>query len=124
MVERDIYERTYRFSLRIIKLCQALSKDPIGKIVMAQVLRSGTSIGANTEEARAGQSRKDFLAKLSIARKEARETLYWLRLVGDSSILSAKRMNEIVDECDQILRVLSSIIIATRKNADQDCPVP
>jgi four helix bundle protein len=72
----DIRARMYQFSLRIIKLCRALGNDNVGRVLFNQLLRSGTSIGANVEEAKAGQSKKDFVAKMSIARKEAVETHY------------------------------------------------
>ncbi len=113
----DIRERTYTFSLRIINLCKALNEDRIGRVLFNQLLRSGTSIGANVEEAQGGQSKKDFLAKFFIARKEARETHYWLRLLRDSGTLPKEKMSEIIDECEQITRILTSIILSTQENS-------
>ena len=79
---QDIKERTFLFALEIVRLCQKLEKQSdVYRTLGRQLLRSGTSIGANTEEAQAGQSRADFINKYSIVLKEARETLYWLRLL-------------------------------------------
>lgn len=116
MVDHNIAKRTYEFSLRIIRLCQAMDEDRIGRILVSQVLRSGTSIGANTHEAQGGQSKKDFIAKMSIARKEAMETSYWLCLIRDSDLQPAERMAEIIDECDQIAKIISAIILSAKRN--------
>ena len=79
---KAIRERTFEFSLRIIRPCQELEEQPgVARTLSWQLLRSGTSIGANVEEAQAGQSKLDFISKNAIALKEARETIYWLRLV-------------------------------------------
>ena len=113
---RDIVERTFRFSVRIVKLCQVLDGRPgVGRTLSRQLLRSGTSIGANVEEAQAGQSRADFLSKYSIALKEARETHYWLRLIADCEILAPIRLAEITQECDELVAILTAIIKSTRK---------
>lgn len=114
--QRDINKRAYEFALRIIRLCKAMDKDHVGRTLVSQVLRSGTSVGANVREAQGGQSKKDFIAKMSIARKEALETSYWLCLIRDSELQSAKRMAEIIDESDQIARIISSIIISAKRN--------
>ena len=80
--EIKITDRSFNFAVRIVRLCQFLEKqDRVSKTLANQLLRSGTSVGANIEEAQAGQSKADFTAKMSIARKEARETLYWLKLL-------------------------------------------
>ena len=86
---RDIKERTFSFALEIVRLCRSLDSRPGSfRTLIQQLLRSGTSVGANVEEAQAGQSRADFISKYSIALKEARETLYWLRLLDASGELS------------------------------------
>ena len=113
---RDIVERTFRFSVRIVKLCQVLDERPgVGRTLSRQWLRSGTSIGANVEEAQAGQSRADFLSKYSIALKEARETHHWLRLIAECEILAPSRLAEITQECDELVAILTAIIKSTRK---------
>jgi four helix bundle protein len=115
---RDIVERTFRFSVRIVKLCQALDEQlGVGRTLSRQLLRSGTSIGANIEEAQAGQSRADFLSKYSIALKEARETLYWLRLIGECEILAPLRLAEITQECNELVAILTTIVKNTRSES-------
>ena len=109
-----VKERSYSFSLHIIHLYQGLKKKNEFELAK-QVLRSGTSIGANIEEASAGQSRKDFIAKMSIASKEARETLYWLRLLRDSNICTEKELTGIIDESQQIIRMLTAIVKTTQE---------
>jgi four helix bundle protein len=81
----------------------------VSRTLANQLLRSGTSIGANVEESQAAQSRADFLNKLSIARKEARETHYWLRLLAASDIVHEPRLTELLDEADQLIAILTAI---------------
>src|SRR5688572_30208153 len=80
--------KSYEFAVKIVKVCMAIQKEQKEFVLSKQLLRSGTSIGANIEEALGGQSKKDFFAKLTISYKEARETHYWVRLLMDSGILS------------------------------------
>lgn len=109
--ELKIQERSFLFAVRIVKLCQFLEKqDRVSRTLANQLLRSGTSIGANVEEAQAGQSKADFTAKMSIARKEARETHYWLRLLKESELLTEEQLSEISQESDEIVRILTSIV--------------
>jgi len=103
--KRDLCERTFQFALIIVNLCQVLSKKPgVEQILAKQLLRSGTSVGANIEEGQAAQSKPDFVSKYSIARKEARETKYWLRLLAESNELIAilttiiKKVQSTIDE--------------------------
>ena len=81
-----------------------------------QILRSGTSIGANIEEANAGQTKKDFLAKMSIASKEARETLYWLKLLRDSDYIEEKIAKSLINDIEELVRILTSIVKTTQKS--------
>ncbi|MCG3131972.1 MAG: hypothetical protein FLDDKLPJ_02782 [Phycisphaerae bacterium] len=106
---RDITERTLMFALRVIKVARAIPKTNEGSIFARQVLRSGTSIGANVEEAQAASSKKEFVRRINIARAEARETLYWLRLIGKAGIVPMVRLREILKEADEIVRVLTAI---------------
>ena len=109
--EKDICERACRFSLRIVKMCQVLEKrSGVGRMFSQQAFRSGTSIGANLEEAQAAQSRSDFISKVSIALKEARETHYWLRLITQSEILKSELLIDITNECNEIISILTSIV--------------
>ncbi|MGN7514293.1 MAG: four helix bundle protein [Allomuricauda sp.] len=103
-----IEERSFQFSLRIIKLVKDL-KENNEYIFANQLLRSSTSIGANVAEAGAGQSKKDFISKMAIASKEARETRYWLRLIKEAN-LSQLELSEYLDEIDQIIKILTKIV--------------
>jgi four helix bundle protein len=110
-----ITERTFRFSVRIVNICRFLEKQGnVSRTLAGQLLRSGTSIGANVEEAQAGQSRPDFISKMSIACKEARETHYWLRLLVASDIVQEGKIDDLVKESDELLRILSSIVKSSR----------
>ncbi len=105
-----IRKKTYDFALEIIKLYKFLtSKNEF--VLSKQILRCGTSIGANVEEAQAAQSRKDFMSKLSITSKEARETLYWLRLLNDSKFLDDyENKSFLFDEINSIINIITKII--------------
>ena len=102
-------DKSYEFALRVIKLCGKL-KDERQFEIAGQLLRSGTSIGANIEEAIAGQSRKDFFAKMCIASKEARETNYWLRLLRDSEICNGKHMDSLIQNSEELIKILTAIV--------------
>ena len=110
-----IQDKSYRFALKIIKLAQKL-KGATHFEISSQLLRSGTSIGANIEEAIGGQSRKDFYAKLSISYKEARETHYWLRLLRDSKLHSEAEINELIIDCEEILKIITAILNKVKEN--------
>ena len=115
---QDILERTFRFAVRVVKLCQVLDQQPgVGRTLSRQLLRSGTSIGANVEEAQAGQSRADFVSKYSIGCKEARESHYWLRLIAECELVPATRLGEITQECDELIAIITTIIKNTRANS-------
>lgn len=115
MKENLIKEKTYNFSIRIINLSKYLRKEKHEFQLSKQVLRSGTSIGANTEEAVGAQSRKDFVYKISMPYKEARETDYWLRLLKDTSYITHVESDSLRKDCMEILRILGKIQI-TMKN--------
>ena len=113
---KRIQDRAFEFSCRIVKLYQFLEKQgELGKILGKQILRSGTSIGANLEEASVGQSRADFISKCSISLKEARETYYWLRLFQACSIIPVDRISLLQNEANEIISILTTIL----KNARQ-----
>ena len=110
----DVVERTLAFSLCIVRLCRELEKDSIGRILSRQLLRAGTSIGANVHEAQGGQSKADFIAKMLIAHKEALETAYWLRLIKQADLIVGERLSELVDETDQLIKIISKILITSK----------
>jgi len=116
VTQPDIQHRTFEFARRIVRLAAAMRDGRVERQMISQVLRAGTSVGANVEEAQAGQSRADFLSKMSIACKEAREVNYWLRLFLAEDLAPAEVLQELVNESDQILRIISAIVISTRKN--------
>ncbi len=107
--ENPARDKSYQFALRIVKLCRFLAEEKQEYVLCKQLLRSGTSIGANVEEALGGQSRKDFNAKISVAYKEARETVYWLRLLRDSGYLSNDQAESILKDAEEIRKLLGSI---------------
>ncbi len=104
-----IQKKSYDFAVRIVNLYKHLSQEKKEFVLSKQLLRSGTSIGANIEEAIGGQSRKDFYAKLTIAYKEARETHYWIRLLNDTSFLSKDTAQSFLNDTEEILRIIGSI---------------
>ncbi len=115
---RDLPERTFEFARRVVALCRTLDQVPgVSRTLANQLLRSGTSIGANVEEGQGSQRRADFIAKYSIACKEARETNYWLRLLVASEIATDLKLQDLIDESNQLIAILTSIIKTTRKNA-------
>jgi four helix bundle protein len=109
MKESIIKDKSYAFALRIITLARWLRERKEYDLA-SQVLRAGTSIGANVEEALAGVSRADFIAKMAVASKEARETHYWLRLLRDSKTVPSERITPLRDECLELVRILTSIV--------------
>ncbi len=111
----DIGRRTLAYSLRIIRLYRELQKDSVGRVLGMQLLRAGTSIGANVHEAQGAQSKMDFIAKIQIGYKEARESEYWVRLIGEAGLVSAARLKPLSDETNQLVRILSSILITAKK---------
>ena len=114
MKENIIKEKSYNFSLDIIKLFKELISQK-EFIISKQLLRSGTSIGANIEEAAAAQTKKDFIAKMSIASKEARETKYWLTLLQKSQLVN-KNYNKYLIEIEEVIKILTSIIKTSQEN--------
>jgi four helix bundle protein len=109
-----VQEKSFRFAVDIIEYARRHQKDHIILVLTRQLLRSGTSIGANIEEALGGQSRKDFIAKLATAAKEARETGYWLRLIRETQPHNIKELACLLTECDALKVMLNSIILTTR----------
>ncbi len=113
---RDIKERTFAFAVDIVRLCLRLEKlSATFRTLSKQLLRSGTSIGANVEEAQAGQSRADFISKYAISLKEARETIYWLRLIQAVGSVKDVAIEELIQEADEISRIIGSIIVSSKK---------
>jgi|SRR5581483_2408085 len=115
----DIEARTFDFALRIIRVCLALDERPgVRRTLGNQLLKSGTSVGANVTEAQAAQSKADFISKMNIALKESRESHYWLRLITAAELLAAGQLTNITQEADEITRILGAIVRTARRNLE------
>jgi four helix bundle protein len=116
----DIRERSFDFAVRIVKLCRFLEKQlDVSKNLIRQLLNAGTSVGANLEEAQAGQSKPDFISKNAIALKEARESNYWLKLILATNSFNEKinvGIKELKDESLEIANVVGAIIVSAKKD--------
>jgi len=109
MKDNIIQKKSYQFAVRIVKLYKFLCDEKKEFVLSKQLLRSGTSIGANIEEAIGGQSEKDFFAKLTISYKEARETHYWLRLLTDTDYLTNNESESLINDVEELLKIIGSI---------------
>jgi len=107
--KRDIKERSFEFSVRIIKFIQKLPKNHAGYKIGGQLLEAATSIGANVEEATGGFSKKDFTYKMGVALKEARESNYWLRLIKVSELATDNELDFLLKESEELRKILTSI---------------
>jgi four helix bundle protein len=114
MKENVVQDKSYNFAVKTVELFRKLSQSE--SVLAKQLLRSGTSIGANVEEAIGAQSRQDFFSKMTIAYKEARETRYWIRLLIDSKLLDAGMGREIKNDCEELLRIIGSIQKSVRNS--------
>lgn len=112
----DLSERLLDFSVRVGKVVDALPPTRLGRHVAMQLVRSGTSPGPNYEEGCAAESRADFIHKLSICLKEARESRFWIRLIVRSGLLPEKRMADLEDESTQLCKILAQSIVTAKRN--------
>ena len=115
-----VLEKSFAFAVRIVKASRHLRESKNEFVLSKQLLRSGTSIGANTEEAMGGQSDADFISKLSIAQKEARETHYWIRLLMETGYFTEQESQSLLNDLDEILKILSSIILTKKSNLEKN----
>lgn len=115
--ESDIYDLSKSFALRIVNLYKYLKDIKKEYVISKQLLRSGTSIGANVHEAKNAQSRPDFNSKMNISLKEATETGYWLDLLADAEYISKKQYDSIIADCNHIVAVLTKIVKATKEQS-------
>ncbi len=111
-----VYSKAYQFAIRVVNAYKHLTEDKKEFVLSKQLLRSGTSIGANIAEANGAISKADFKAKMSIAYKESLETKYWLSLLKDTGYISEKAFNRIHDDADEISKMLFTIIKNTQTN--------
>ncbi len=115
MKDNVILEKSFKFSVRIVNLYNFLRRNKKEYVLSTQVLRSGTSIGANIHEASNAQSRKDFLSKMYISYKEATETEYWIKLLFETNYINSTEYNSILTDCVEIKRILYCIIKTTKE---------
>jgi four helix bundle protein len=108
--ENVIREKSFAFAVRIVNMYRHLTERRREFVLSKQALRSGTSIGANVEEAIGGQSRADFISKLNIAYKEARETSYWIRLLQETNYLDQAEASSLLSDAEELLRIIGSIL--------------
>lgn len=116
----DIRERAFEYALEAVKLYQTLQhkKDGAAWVIGKQFLRSATSIGANIEEAQSGESKADFVHKYGIAQKEARESLYWLRLLSAASLETSQKIDLMREETNELIAIITTIILKAKKNKE------
>lgn len=116
MKENVVQQKSFAFAIRVVNAYKYLTEQKKEFVLSKQLLRSGTSIGANVEEAIGGQSKKDFIAKISISYKEARETKYWLNLLTATDYLDEKLSKSLLDDAEELCKILSSILLTTKQN--------
>lgn len=116
-MDNVVKEKSFRFATRIVRACKFLRDAKNEYVISKQLLRCGTSVGANIAESRYAQSRADFVSKLSIAMKESAETEYWLRLLYETNYLTQTQYASLISDCDELERLLSSILKTTKANS-------
>ena len=116
MRDSIIIDKSFDFSVRIVNLKKYLNKEKQEHIMAAQLLRSGTSIGANVTEADQAQSKADFISKMGIANKEAHETRYWIRLLHKTEYINYEQYSSIIADCQELIRILQAIIKSSKEN--------
>jgi len=110
----DIVGRSFDFTVRIVRLSKAMPRTMAESVVARQMMRAGSSVGANVEEAQAASTKKEFSRRMEIAQSEARETLYWLRLTAASELVPRARLTELLKEADELVRILTAIARKSR----------
>ena len=115
-MDNIIVDKSFDFAVRIVKLYKFLSSNKSEYVLSKQLLRSGTSIGANVSEAQRGQSKADFISKMNIALKEANETQYWLKLLHKTDYIDENQYNSIIKDINDIIAILTSILKTSNSN--------
>ena len=115
-MDNVIKSKSFTFAVRVVKLCRYINDEKREFDLARQLLRSGTSIGANVCEALQGQSKRDFISKMGIALKESNESLYWIELFGASDILDPKQKDSMWSDCNELVSLLVSIIKTSKQN--------
>ncbi len=117
--KEDLRQRTKQFALRILRLYSALPQSTAAQILGKQLLRSGTSIGANYREAYRARSKAEFIAKTGICLGEAEETAYWLELLAEGEVIAPAKLTELMDECDQLIAILVTILNRAKQKVER-----
>ena len=115
--ENALKDKSYKFALRVVKLYKHLTEEKKEYVLSKQILRSGTSIGANISEGNQAQSKPDFVHKLSIANKEAFETEYWLCLLRDAEYITEKQAESLISDCNELQKILTTSLKTAKLNA-------
>ena len=116
--ENIVVDKSYKFAISIVNLYKYLKDEKKEFVISKQILRSGTSIGANVNESQSAESKMDFIHKLGIAAKETRETEYWLNLLKETNYIDEETNNLLIKECKSLLNIINSIIITTKGKID------
>jgi len=117
MKENILLDKSFAFAIRVVKAYKYLVEEKKEFVISKQFLRCGTSIGANSEEAVGGQSKADFVSKISIAYKEARETKYWIKLLGATDYFDETQSKSLLDDLEEILKIIGKIQITSKTNS-------
>lgn len=116
----DIHDRLLRFSIRIVKLCKILAKNPDNRVIADQLISSGTSVGANMQEADAAASKKDFINKVNISKKEIQETNYWLKVIEGAELINNENnkneLDQLLKESEELKRIVGAILFRAKEN--------
>ena len=117
MKDNVMLDKSFAFAVRVVKAYRYLTEEKRAFVMAKQFLRNGTAIGANCEESVGGQSKADFISKISIAYKEARETKYWIRLLKATEYFDDKQADSLLDDLEEILKIIGKIQISTKNNS-------
>jgi four helix bundle protein len=115
-MDRDLKERTKKFAIEIIKIVSEFPKTTVGFEIGKQLVRSGTSVGANYRSSQRGRSRAEFISKLSVVQEEADETVFWLEITQDSGLLSEERVKNVLKEANELTAIFTTMVINSKNN--------
>jgi four helix bundle protein len=113
--ENNVKDKSFKFAVRIVNMYKFLCEEKKEYVLSKQLLRSGTSIGANIREGQNGESKADFIHKFGIAQKETDETMYWLELLKETNYINENEFNSIYNDATELLKIIRSIIISSKK---------